>query len=77
MAILPIGMSQVSSCNWEDTVKPGASVKAGDPMGDFLFGGNDIVMIFQESVKLSLQAEGHVLMGEPYAEIEYTVPGVR
>lgn len=77
VAILPIGMSQVSSCNWEDTVKPGASVKAGDPMGYFLFGGSDIVMIFQQGVALTLQAEGHVLMGEPYAEIEYTAPGVR
>lgn len=69
VAILPIAMSQVSSCNWEDTVVPGAEVKAGDPMGYFLFGGSDIVMIFQEGVELNLTTEGHVLMGEAYADV--------
>lgn len=70
VAILPIGMSQVSSCNWEETVKPGVSVNAGDPMGYFQFGGSDIVMIFQEGVELKLEADHHILMGEPYADIE-------
>lgn len=70
VAILPVGMSQVSSCNWEESVKPGAVVKAGDPMGYFLFGGSDIVMIFQKGVSLELLSEKHILMGEPYAEID-------
>jgi hypothetical protein len=70
VAILPIGMSQVSSCNWEESVKPGLVVKAGDPMGYFLFGGSDIVMIFQEGVSVGLLSEDHILMGEPYAEID-------
>ena len=69
VAILPIGMSQISSCNWEDTVVPGAEVKAGDPMGYFLFGGSDIVMIFQEGVRLELASSEHLLMGEKYADI--------
>lgn len=68
VAILPVAMSQVSSCNWEDTVHVGAEVKKGDPMGYFLFGGSDIVMIFQDSVSLELVSQEHVLMGEPYAE---------
>ena len=70
VAILPVGMSQVSSCNWEESVKPGAVFKAGDPMGYFLFGGSDIVMIFQKGVSLELLSEKHILMGEPYAEID-------
>ena len=70
VAILPVGMSQVSSCNWEESVKPGAVFKAGDPMGYFLFGGSDIVMIFQKGVSLELLSEKHVMMGEPYAEID-------
>lgn len=69
VAILPIAMSQVSSCNWEDSVKVGAHVDAGDPMGYFLFGGSDIVMIFQEGVNLKLTDKSHVLMGEEYAII--------
>ena len=70
VAILPVAMSQVSSCNWEDSVKVGASVKKGDPMGFFLFGGSDIVMIFQDGVKVNLLSEKHILMGEPYAKLE-------
>ena len=69
VAILPIAMSQVSSCNWEDSVKVGTHVNAGDPMGYFLFGGSDIVMIFQEGVNLELTDKSHVVMGEKYALI--------
>lgn len=69
-AILPVGMSQVCSCNWEENVKPGAAVRAGDPMGYFLFGGSDIVMVFQQGVSLKLLSSDHILMGEPYAIIE-------
>ena len=68
-AILPIGMSQICSCNWEDTVKVGSTVNKGDPMGYFLFGGSDIVMIFQEGVNLELFTRDHLLMGEPYASV--------
>ena len=69
MAILPIGMSQVCSCNWEDGVQPGAVVAAGDPMGYFLFGGSDVVMVFQRGVTLELVTTEHILMGEPYADV--------
>ena len=69
VAILPIAMSQVSSCNWEENVKVGAKVEKGDPMGYFLFGGSDIVMIFQKGVSLTLASKEHILMGEPYAKV--------
>lgn len=70
VAILPIAMSQVSSCNWEPTVQVGAEVHAGDPMGYFLFGGSDIVMIFQQGVEVELLSTEHILMGQPYANIK-------
>ena len=76
VAMLPIGMSQICSCNWEDTVQVGAKVTKGDPMGYFLFGGSDIVLIFQDGVdvKLLCPEDGnggyaHVRMGEPYAKL--------
>ena len=77
VAILPIGMSQICSCNWEDSVKVGAKVKKGDPMGYFLFGGSDIVMVFQSGIKAELvcpenkSGDGyeHVLMGEAYMKL--------
>ena len=46
-------------------------------MGYFLFGGSDIVMVFQSCVDVSLVCPPgetkdtfqHVLMGEPYAKL--------
>ena len=77
VAILPIGMSQICSCNFEDTVKVGEKVKKGDPMGYFLFGGSDIVMLFQNKVNVEMlcqkkdDGEGynHIFMGEPYIKL--------
>lgn len=77
VAILPVGMSQVCSCNWEKELKVGQVVKKGDPMGYFLFGGSDVVMIFQKHIKvipLIKKDENsqykHILMGESYANLE-------
>ena len=76
VAVLPIGMSQICSCNWEDSVQVGAKVEKGDPMGYFLFGGSDIVMVFQSCVDVEFlcEAEGdgyaHILMGQPYANLK-------
>ena len=76
VALLPIGMSQVSSVNFEDTVKPGTTVKKGDMLGYFLFGGSDFVMLFQRKVGFTLtvpqesdRTYQHVLMGEKYGEL--------
>ena len=77
VAILPVGMSQISSVNFEDTVQVGAQVKKGDMMGCFLFGGSDIVMLFQAGVTFTLTApqtrEGayrHINMGEEYGVLK-------
>lgn len=75
VAILPIGMSQVSSVKLEDSVKVGMVVQKGDPLGYFLFGGSDIVMLFQKAVQFDLtvpQNNGryaHRLMGEQYGKL--------
>jgi len=76
VALLPIGMSQVSSVNFEDTIKAGKTVKKGDMLGYFLFGGSDYVMLFQSKVgfKLTVPQESdstykHVLMGEQYGKL--------
>ena len=52
VALLPIGMSQVSSVNFEDTIKVGNAVKKGEMLGYFLFGGSDFIMLFQRKVRL-------------------------
>ncbi|WP_444890524.1 phosphatidylserine decarboxylase [Microbulbifer sp. DLAB2-AA] len=45
VAVVPVGMCQVSSVKM--TAKPG-KVEKGDEFGYFLFGGSDIILIFQE-----------------------------
>ncbi len=75
VAILPIGMSQICSVKFEDNIQAGTSVKKGDMLGCFLFGGSDIVMIFQKKAGFIFQPAGgaannnsfnHILMGEKY-----------
>ncbi len=70
-AVVPVGMCQVSSVNFEESVVPGAVVRKGDPLGYFLFGGSDIIMIFSEDLDFSLTAEAgtHLEMGNAYGSI--------
>lgn len=72
VAILPIGMSQICSCNFEDNLKVGDVVHKGDPLGYFLFGGSDIVMLFQKNVEFTplFKNNKHILMGENYAYLK-------
>ena len=55
VALLPIGMSQVSSVNFESNLHPGSGVRKGDLMGWFDMGGSDFVLLFQKGIKLDLQ----------------------
>lgn len=82
VALLPIGMGQVSSVNFETNIKKGMKVKKGDPLGYFLFGGSDFVMIFEEKANFKLtvpknnKKEGyaggyeHVMMGKQYGIVK-------
>jgi phosphatidylserine decarboxylase len=72
VALLPIGMSPVSSVNFEPTLKEGMRVRKADMLGHFLFGGSDFVMVFQAEYDFTLDAPqndshqgySHLLMGE-------------
>jgi len=73
VALLPIGMAQVGSVNFEENIKEGMQVSKGDMLGYFLFGGSDFIMIFQEKAGFVLdapkkeensQSYKHLLMGE-------------
>lgn len=72
VAILPIGMSQICSCNFEENLNVGDYVNKGDPLGYFLFGGSDIVMLFQKDVEFIplFKTREHMLMGENYANLK-------
>ncbi len=78
-ALLPIGMSQISSVNFESTVTVGNTVKKGDMLGYFLFGGSDFVILLQEKVDFQITVPQdnnskykHLLMGEEYGTLTVT-----
>ena len=71
VAVMPIGMSQVASVNFEPELQVGTKVKKGDMLGYFLFGGSDFALVFQKDANFKLTAPkndkgawNHLLMGE-------------
>ena len=69
VAVLPIGMSYVSSVNL--TPEVGAVLRKGEEFGYFLFGGSDIVMLFQDrNVVLDAEVGRKYLQGERLGYIE-------
>lgn len=73
VALLPVGMSQICSVNFSETVVPGAMVHKGDELGWFLFGGSDYVILFQQGVTFtpSVLPGSHVLMGETLGSLSH------
>jgi phosphatidylserine decarboxylase precursor len=78
VALLPIGMSPVSSVTFEPALKEGVEVHKGDLMGHFRFGGSDFVVLFQHGHDLELdihrsgaeQSFPHMLMGERLGHLQ-------
>ncbi len=56
VALMPMGMAQVSSVNFEGNVRPGITHKKGAMLGSFLFGGSDFVMLFQDKAGFEINA---------------------
>jgi phosphatidylserine decarboxylase precursor len=79
VALIPMGMAQVSSVNFQDNVEVGATIKKGDMLGNFLFGGSDFIMLFQEKAGFEITApmenetdHKHILVGEEYGIMSST-----
>ena len=69
VAVLPIGMAYVSSVNL--TPEVGAELRKGDEFGYFLFGGSDIVMVFQDrDVVLDAEVGQKYLQGQRLGRVE-------
>ncbi len=68
VAVLPIGMAYVSSVNL--TPVPGATLQKGDEFGYFLFGGSDIVTVYQDrNVVLDAEVGRKYLQGERLGQL--------
>ena len=71
VAVLPIGMAYVSSVNL--TTEVGAELRKGDQFGYFMFGGSDIVTVFQDrNVVLDAEVGKKYLQGQRLGELEST-----
>ncbi len=57
VAVIPIGMCQVSSVNMIAT--KGSALLKGDEFGYFLFGGSDIIVLFQEGANPKIHTGNH------------------
>ena len=57
VAFIAVGMGEVSSCLIE--VKVGQTVKKGDPLGTFQYGGSTYCLLFQKGVKVKFADESH------------------
>ncbi len=69
VAVLPIGMAYVSSVNL--TTEVGAELRKGDQFGYFLFGGSDIVTVFQDrNVVLDAEIGRKYLQGQRLGELK-------
>ena len=69
VALLPIGMSQICSINFEENIQEGTHVNKGDMLGYFLFGGSDFVMIFQKESGFILEPFKEANIGQPYQHL--------
>ena len=58
VAVLPIGMCQVSSVIL--TAEVGVTLRKGEELAYFQFGGSDIVMLFQARSNVSFTAQPNV-----------------
>jgi phosphatidylserine decarboxylase len=68
VAVLPIGMGAVSSVNL--TPEVGATLRKGDELGFFMFGGSDIVMLFQSKrVLIDAKVGSKYLQGQRIGEV--------
>jgi phosphatidylserine decarboxylase precursor len=68
VAVLPVGMCVVSSVNL--TPEVGARLEKGDEFGFFLFGGSDIVMLFQnKKVVIDAEVGRKYLQGQRIGEV--------
>jgi phosphatidylserine decarboxylase len=66
VAVIPIGMCQVSSVNMIATV--GCDMPKGGEFGYFLFGGSDIIVLFQEGTNPQIDTNDlYRLVGAPIA----------
>lgn len=75
VAVLPVGMAQVSSVQTDLADKIGTNIKKGDEISWFECGGSDIIMVFEQKAKVKLIVDpgedAHYLQGDHVIQAHY------
>ncbi len=69
MAVLPVGMGEVSSCLIGADIAPGRRVAKGDELGCFQFGGSTHCLIFRPGVIAEFAPAASRAWGDPAASV--------
>ena len=57
VALIPVGVQQVSSVVWNERVQVGATILQGDELGLFRCGGSDVVLLFEKNLAPKITAK--------------------
>lgn len=57
LAVVPIGITEISSITMHDNIKVGSFVKKGAELGYFSYGGSSMALVFQKGMIKSFQAK--------------------
>lgn len=64
IAMVAVGIQQVSSVVWNDAVQVGSWVEQGQELGLFQFGGSDILMLFEKGIDIYTENDKPMKVGE-------------
>jgi phosphatidylserine decarboxylase len=71
VAVVQVGMSDVSSCVIEDHVRPGAHLDKGDELGYFQYGGSTACVLFEPGVIREFALTAIPQPGDPDAPLQH------
>ena len=64
IALVAVGIQQVSSVVWNDAIRVGVEIKQGQELGLFQFGGSDILLLFEAGRELTIENNKPMKVGE-------------
>ena len=64
IAVVAVGIQQVSSVVWNDAIRVGVEIEKGQELGLFQFGGSDILMLFEKGRGISTPNDKPMKVGE-------------
>ena len=64
IAIVAVGIQQVSSVVWNDAIRVGVEIEQGQELGLFQFGGSDILMLFESGRAIPTENDKPMKVGE-------------